>query len=635
MKNLFFTVCLFFFLGFSVKAQIDTAWISNGLFPGASSTAATVVQADQAGNIYAAGSIYSYSLPYENLFVIKYEPNGEVLWLQTFASEDTLAFEPNTLCLDDDGNAYITFMRHCINSSTNYWAIAVQKYNASDGTLLWTSELADSQFNGFEWQVKPKYMTIDDNFLYLSGTKFESGIPGSEMLAMKVDFNGNILWTATHKGSGMNANAKGVAVDESGNVYVAGDAWNTSIDYFLVKLDPEGDLIWDAFLDGDVYHNTDIAESVLVDDDGNVFITGYNQISSNLKDIVTAKYNQDGVFQWKQSYGNPDYRDNNAYYLGMDENGDLYVGGYSAYEDPYPGTGKDYILLKYNQSGDLLWDARFDHFNYYNDHPFDFDMGPDGSVYVCGISVKSCYPSEFITVVKYNTQGEFVWNFCVPQLYGTPWGIDVINNDEFVVASGAFDTIMVKEASIIKYTSAPTSDYGADITNIFFESQIAPPVIDYDNQSIIVTVHDTTDLQYLVPYIAISDFACMYPDDEDTTSFVVPVWYNVTSFDNVEKWWYVTVVGGYVGLDDMEISDFEIYPNPARGKFELRSSIIEVEYCRIELYNLIGEQMEVLFDGKSFVGHFEFDVKDLPAGVYLCSLLIGTHHETKKLFLID
>ncbi len=611
--------------GFSTKssAQIVTAWISNCLFPGAISSTATVVKADQSGNIFLGGTA-------GNNFVVKYNTTGEVIWLQTYDSGDTLSEVPNTLCIDNQGNAYITFMKHTLGGT--YWSLAVQKYSASDGVLQWTSEIANAQFNAFEWQVKPNYMAIDNNHLYVAGTKFEPGITGSEMLIAKMDFNGDTIWTRTHKGSGIYSNSKSVTVDPSGNVYIAGDAWNASIDYCVVKFDPDGNLLWDAFYDGQIYNSTDIAEKVIVDNVGNVYITGYNQISSNQKDIVTVKYDQNGNFLWDQSYGNPDYSSNNAYYLENDASGNLYVGGYSAYENPYPGTGKDYILLKYDPGGNLLWDARYDHFNYINDHPFDFDMGPEGDIYICGISIKSCYPSEFITVVKCNPQGEFVWNFCVPGLYGTPWEIDVINDDEFVVAAGAIDSMMVNDATVIKYTSAPASGYGADITNIFFESQIAPPVIDYENHTVIATVHDSVNLEFLVPYIAISDYACMYPDDGDTTSFVVPVWYNVASFDNVEQWWIVYVEGGFVGLDEHETGDFQIFPNPTANKFKVRSLEYGVIGATIEIFDLNGRKLIEKFirTGNKTTA---IDVNSLQDGMYLVQFQSENQKITQKLII--
>jgi hypothetical protein len=514
-----------------------------------------------------------------------------------------------------------------------YWSIAVQKYNGSNGAISWTSELPNAQFNGFEWQVKPVYMTIDANYLYVAGTKFEPGVGGSEMLVMKLDFSGQILWDETLAGTGIYANAKSICVDQSGYVYVAGDAWNASIDYCVAKFDPDGNLVWDEFLDGEIYHNTDIAEAVLVDNTGNVYITGYNQISSHQTDIVTAKYNQDGVFQWKQSYGNPGYVDNNGYYLEMTDEGDLLVGGYSAYEDPYPGTGKDYILLKYSSSGDLIWDARYDHRNFLNDHPFDFDLGPSGDVYICGITMKSCYSYTFVTIVKIDPQGEIVWDVWVPRLYGIPWEIEVIGDDDFVVAAGAFDSIQVNDATAIRYQAAVPPVYEADILDVFFESQVSPPIIDYENRRVIATVHDTANLASLIPFITRSEHSCMYPQDEIVTSFIVPVWYNITSFDEqTEKWWYLIVEGGQVGIDEYDGDDIQIYPNPVNSVISLQSKALSQQTVIMEIFDINGWK---LID-KQITKETEktdIEVSHLQSGVYCVRLHIGDITVSKKIII--
>jgi len=208
-------------------AQVFPTWISKGHFPDANSSSTTAVSIDPSGNILLAGTIYDNDFPFENIFVMKLDNNGELQWLQSYNSEDTLSDAPNMICIDDQGNVYITFMKHTLGGT--YWSIAVQKYSASNGLLQWTTELPEAQFNGFEWQVRPKFMTNDGDHLYVAGTKFEQGVGNREMLAMKLDFDGNILWTSTHAGSG-DSNSKSITVDENGNVYIAGDAWNASID---------------------------------------------------------------------------------------------------------------------------------------------------------------------------------------------------------------------------------------------------------------------------------------------------------------------------------------------------------------------------------------------------------------------
>jgi hypothetical protein len=629
MKNL--SVCLmlgYFLFATNVSAQVSPAWIAAGHFPDASNSVAHNIEVDQSGNIIVTGEKSDNTVPYANVFIIKYDASGNILWQNEFGYPDLQPWGPYDLCLDNDGNAYIALM-----NPVTPWAIAVQKYSAGDGTLQWTTEIPGASFNGHEWQVRPKYMTSDNNNLYVAGTKFQLGVTGTSMLTVKMNFAGDTLWTRTYKGTGIYANAKSITVDPSGNVYVAGDAWNTSIDYCLLKYDSNGNLVWDAFYDGAIYHNTDVAESVLVDNTGNVYITGYNQISSTLTDIVTVKYNQSGVFQWKQSYGNPAYRDNNAYFLAMTETGDLLVGGYSAYENPYPGTGKDYILLKYSPSGGLIWDARYDHKNFLNDHPADFDMGPSGDVYICGITMKSCYSYKFVTIVKVNPQGNVVWDVWVPNLYGTPWEIKVIGDDDFVVAAGAFDSIQVDDATTIRYQAATPPLYEADVLDVYFESQIAPPFIDYENRRVIATVHDTANLAALIPFITRSPHSCMYPRDEIITSFIVPVWYNVTSFDEeTEKWWYLIVEGGHVGIEYHDKQAFQLFPNPSNGRCNVFLTEPVSGNAVISLRDLNG-RMLLEKHIPSGTENTAIDVSSLASGVYFCRLIFENTSVTKKLIV--
>ena len=315
-------------------------------------------------------------------------------------------------------------------------------------------------------------------------------------------------------------------------------------------------------------------------------------------------------------------------------NGNLLVGGYSAYENPYPGTGKDYILTKIlSLRAALIWDARYDYQNFLNDHPFDFAMDAEGNVYICGITMKRCFIHTFITAIKVEAQGNIEWDVRVPNLYGTPWEIAVIDEDEFVVAAGSFDTIQVEDATAIHYEAGTPPDYKADMLDVYFESQVAPPFIDYDNQRVIATVHDTANIEFLVPYITISEHACMYPEDEVVTSFIEPIWYNITSFDDqIEKWWIVDVEGGYVEVGEYERDDLLIYPNPAKDKFKVQSSKSKVVVSEIEIYDLNGRKMiEKLFPVGSET--IEIDVSGLKNGVYFCRLISENKSVTKKLII--
>ena len=94
---------------------------------------------------------------------------------------------------------------------------------------------------------------------------------------MKVSGNGTLLWVKAYGGPGWDA-AYGVGVDTAGNIFVTGEN-STSADnndetqVFVTKLDPNGNIIWQAFLDTAAFNATTTSiertNALAVDTDGN------------------------------------------------------------------------------------------------------------------------------------------------------------------------------------------------------------------------------------------------------------------------------------------------------------------------------------------------------------------------------
>src|SRR2546427_6633276 len=106
----------------------------------------------------------------------------------------------------------------------------------------------------------------------------------------KYDSGGNELWTRQF-GQSYDA-ASSVAVDSSGNVYLAGDA-------FLRKYDSGGNELWTRQFGTPCF---DAAYSVAVDNNGNIFVAGQTMISGN-NDAFLCKYDADGNQKWLQQFG--------------------------------------------------------------------------------------------------------------------------------------------------------------------------------------------------------------------------------------------------------------------------------------------------------------------------------------------
>lgn len=125
----------------------------------------------------------------------------------------------------------------------------------------------------------PASITVDPNSdLVISGYRLSRW---NDALVIKSDRNGSPLWTQALKSTPYYADdyGEGAATDADGNIYVVGSTKGAlggafeggESDAFIVKLDPDGGLIWKR-QPGTA--ELDAANGVAVDDEGNIYVVG-------------------------------------------------------------------------------------------------------------------------------------------------------------------------------------------------------------------------------------------------------------------------------------------------------------------------------------------------------------------------
>ena len=193
-----------------------------------------------------------------------------------------------------------------------------------------------------------------------------------------------------------------VAVDTSGNVYVAGGCKDTDTynDYTTIKYFPNGDTAWLRTYSGPG-DGHDQALAIAVDDSGYVALTGFSYGSGTDYDYATVRYYPNGDTVWARRYNGTGNSGDAALDVATDDSGNVYVTGQSFGS----GTGYDFATIKYEPDGDAAWVRRYDGPDNTGDNAMAIVVDNSGNVCVTGFGVCwSEHPFDYVTI-KYNPDG--------------------------------------------------------------------------------------------------------------------------------------------------------------------------------------------------------------------------------------
>ena len=110
---------------------------------------------------------------------------------------------------------------------------------------------------------------------YITGGSSNPEKLGSNIVTLKIDSQGKILWKAQQPNADfVTETAIDIALDAHQNVLVAGTYWNGhDYDFNLLKYSSSGSLLWHRTYEGEG-KGVDIPVALVVDQDGSVAVTG-------------------------------------------------------------------------------------------------------------------------------------------------------------------------------------------------------------------------------------------------------------------------------------------------------------------------------------------------------------------------
>ena len=300
---------------------------------GSSSDQGNGVGVSTSGDIYVCGYTQSEGAGSSDAFIAKYDTNGTIQWQRILGDSNSDIFVE--LGLDSNDNVYVGGYSLSPNSGVDSYDSIHAKYNSS-GTIQWQRKLS-----GGSAEFTTGTAVDSSGNMYFNGQSSSGGY-GYDYLIAKYNSSGTIQWQRT-LGDGNDNRGRGVDVDDSGNVYVAGYnnfSGNTSL---VAKYNSSGSLQWQRNLEGGG------TENIAVTNSGDVYAVGKD--NGGGPDMRVVKYNTSGNIQWQRSVGSGS-GNSIGYSVALDSSENVYAVG----ETTQAGAGnKDILIVKYNSSGTIQW----------------------------------------------------------------------------------------------------------------------------------------------------------------------------------------------------------------------------------------------------------------------------------------
>ncbi|MCI5057616.1 MAG: T9SS type A sorting domain-containing protein [Flavobacteriales bacterium] len=288
----------------------------------------------------------------------------------------------------------------------------------TQGNLIWAKAYGGvGDDRGFE------VISTTDNGYLMIGTEESLGPGSSNILVIKTDALGNVVWSKTYGGSSTERGFSGQQTFDGGFI-IGGytDSFGAgSFDFYLIKIDAAGNMQWTKTYGGT---SDDKGKSVRQTLDGGFVFRGITSSS----ETMVIRTDSLGNLQWSKTYET---------YLGggFDDkhNIDVTSDGGSVFSISPSNSDYDAGLMKLDQNGNVQWVNAFD-IGGASQQCYAVKQTSDQGYILCGYADQLTVGGFF--AVKTDASGAHEWSKIH---YGGSWAYDITelpNNSYVAVGDG-------------------------------------------------------------------------------------------------------------------------------------------------------------------------------------------------------
>ncbi|MBD3219960.1 hypothetical protein GF314_01850 [bacterium] len=496
-----------------------------------------------------------------------------------------------------------------------------------------------------------------DGFLYLTGhVEADNSIA---YVTAKYAVDGTVAWVRLFHGApGSNRpdQARGLAVDDDGNVYVTG--WSTAadgdIDATTLKYSPAGDLLWER-RQGSSGGNAQAAD-VMIGADGHVYVSGAAWVNGGF-DGLLVKYDRDGNLLWSRTRDGGGGEWDSAVHLVAHPSGDIVVGGYTE----VAALDAAWWVLRYTAAGDFVWDFVANGFAT-SEEVEGVSVDPDGNIYVVGELALPGENQDLVTA-KLSPAGGLIWEDGLDG--GGPHGESAaglaLTSDGDVVVAGkvwepAGHRIAVRRLSAdgeVRWTRYEDAGYAVAVgTAVAVDADGNAYVTGYgydsNNRDDWITARYAPDgtqdwLEIWAAPEGRSDRARAISVSGSRVHVVGRVWRDYAHFyDIVAVQYDQETMTAASDLAPAAAVSMLAYPNPFNPATSIRFDLPRAAHVVLDVLDLRGRRVTTLVDERRLAGEHtvtwrgrDLAGRPAPAGAYLLRLQADEVVQTSRVVLVE
>lgn len=324
--------------------------------------------------------------------LIRTGPDGTVRWARTFGGDGSEY--ANSVCLTPAGGFLMAGFATSVNTDGNRDVLLI--CTDSGGNHLWSKTIG-----GAGLDVAHCIRPVGTGGYILCGQTESEGHGEDDVYVIRIDGSGNVLWSRTF-GADRAEVGRSVCALADGGFLVAGANGSDdtmshgNMDYYLIRLDTNGNELWWKTYGNDTGEGFDFCYSAIPTSDGGFLMTGSSDSDFPLE-ALHIKTGSDGSEEWGVSEGGDFY----DYGTAVMETGDGYV--ITAMTREADDWNNNLLVIRTDFAGATTWSVTLGG----ADHEWinAMCMGPDGSIIVAGQTSSTGAGKSDVLVARIDLDG--------------------------------------------------------------------------------------------------------------------------------------------------------------------------------------------------------------------------------------